>query len=140
MPILIAQLPSPPVWAFLPINAILVGSLGYMYGEVLMFHLQKSSYNAVVNEVSAGRCSMSQRTAWHVQVDLVNCGSPVIVVIPWGGFCPFWHGVAFDESDEIAKPPEQRSAAWQATETGHALQHSGVKRGIGEHYYLAGAY
>jgi hypothetical protein len=125
-------------WLLVPAIGAVISALGYTFGDAVMFRIHKSAYEAVVKDVSAGRCSRPQRTAWHVQVDYVNCGPPVIIVIPWGGFLSFWHGVIFDASDEISKPSGQRSVAWRATEAGHALQYSGVKRPLGDHYYVAG--
>ena len=70
-------------------------------------------------------------------IDGIDCHDPVIVIFPWGGFGSIWHGVVYDASDEIAKPPQDRSAGWKATPIGKQLSCTGAKLSLGDHYYRA---
>lgn len=125
-------------WLLVPVSAAAVSALGHAFGDVVMFQIHKSAYERIVEDASSGHCSVADRALWPVLVDLTNCRAPVIVVIPWVGFLSVWHGVIYDASDEISKPPEERSIEWKASPTGKALQGSGAWKALGDHYYLGG--
>lgn len=105
-----------------------------------MFLINKPRYDAIVREVNAGHCSESDLSRWAARVYIVHCGSPAILVIPWGAAAGGWHGVIYDTTDGISRPLVQRSFSWLSSDVGRVLQNSGVDRDLGGHYYLGGGY
>ena len=90
-------------------------------GDRAHFYLKRSEYLA---EVGATR----------------KPGEPVLRVWNWGGM--FWStkGVVYDESDEIALPPDQQSVAWKnrASSRRGELACGGYGfEPLGAHFYLA---
>ena len=127
-------------WLSVPVLGIATGLFGCRFGDDIMFRLNKPNYVRLVWDMSAGPCPSAESARWHARVLVAHCGSPTIVVIPWGESLGLWHGVIYDATDEISKPAVQRSLAWLSTDAGRALQNSGVGRALGGHYYLAGGY
>jgi hypothetical protein len=90
-------------------------------GDHVHFYLERSEYLA---EVRATR----------------NLGQPVLKVWNWGGMIWSSKGVVYDESDEIALPPEQQSAAWKnrvGRSGGELVCRDYGFEPMGSHFYLA---
>lgn len=59
-------------------------------------------------------------------------GDPVFHYFMWGGFLGDSHGVAYDETDGIAVPPDQRTDGWMATRK----ECYRVGQSLGSHFYF----
>jgi hypothetical protein len=77
------------------------------------------------------------RPIYLSEISRLSTGEPRLMVVNWGGLLPMVsHGVAFDESDELALPARERSEAWkkraQRTDAECVYAHTPV----GGHFYL----
>jgi hypothetical protein len=126
-------------WLLVPAMAAAFAVPANELGDTLLFRLQRPSYDAIVADAAAGRCSSAERLARAAQVAFVSCTVPVTLVVPWGEFVSIWFGVVYDATDEIAKPLPLRSTRWRSTRAGEALDnaHTRSMRSLGNHYYLA---
>jgi hypothetical protein len=129
---------------FTGIGWIAVVALGFLFvwpdallGLRLRFYATKFAYDRVIEDVEAGNCSGK---SWSAPVDMVECRKPVLVTFAWGGLGSGWFGVAYDATDEIANPVQERSASWKARDVGSLLCCSYVAARLGGHYYLANGY
>jgi len=125
------------LWSMLPIAAILLWVFGGAFESLVRFHLNKPTYDAIVTDAEAGRCTALDRRSWHAEVDVAHCGAPIVLVFLWGGFLSGWHGVVYDTTDQIILAPRERNAAWQGSDFGGILGCSKAYRTLGGHYYLA---
>ncbi|HEY5209906.1 MAG TPA: hypothetical protein VIJ42_10730 [Stellaceae bacterium] len=132
------QYVSAIVWAVVPAAGVFLYFGGTHLADTIRFRLEKTDFDRVVADVSAGRCSRSARKQWNVAVDEFSCQKPIIVVFPWGGFLSNWYGIIYDAADQIAKAPKDRSPAWKGSDIGKALSCSGAKFSLGGHYHRAG--
>jgi hypothetical protein len=74
----------------------------------------------------------------HAVASLPASQKPRLAVFNWGGMIWASGGLVFDESDEVALPPGQQSAAWRdkAFSTELSCQGYGIQP-LWSHYYLA---
>ncbi|SRR5260221_9327715 len=86
------------------------------YGELMHFKLMRANYEAQVRRLPTDK-------------------GPRLALFDWGGFV-VGHGVVYDESDEIALPANEQSAAWKAriAETELACGVWGAP--VGDHFYI----
>lgn len=126
-----------PKWSVPPIVAALILVGGANAGDDLRFEFYNATYRRVVADATAGRCSTEDRKRWHVDIDSMDCTSPVTVIFVWGGFGSFWYGIVYDAADQIMKAASDRSMVWRNRETGSLLSCSRASKAMGNHFYLA---
>jgi hypothetical protein len=80
------------------------------------------------------------RSYYDHQVALLPIdGKPRLAVFIWGGMIWSFRGVVYDESDEIALPPGNQSAAWKANpDLGELSCGNWDARRLSSHFYLVG--
>ncbi len=127
-------------WATVPVLALVVGVVRRASAELAQFYLNKARYDVVVQDVKSGRCSDDDRRRWDVSIDAIECQAPILIVFAWGGFGSNWHGVVYDEADQISKPHADRSVTWRQRPSGSLLACSGAGRIFGPHYFRAGGW
>ena len=78
------------------------------------------------------------RSYYDHQVALLPIdGRPRLAIFIWGGMIWLTTGVVYDESDEIALPPGQQSAAWKSNpDLGQLSCGNWDARRLSSHYYL----
>jgi hypothetical protein len=112
-------------FAVLPVLALSAALLPWSFlrlldevGDTLHFQLARPYYQSVV-------------------AALPETGAPKLAVFDWGGVMIASHGVVYDESDEVALPPERQSRAWQARASRTTLSCEGYfVAPLGAHFYL----
>jgi hypothetical protein len=111
--------------AVLPIGVIIVALNFYPFirgciyvGDVLHFVVARPYYD-------------------HVIASLPPTGRPRLAVFNWGGMPWASGGLVYDESDEVALPLGQQSAAWKANPGRAELDCGFVVSPLWSHYYLA---
>jgi hypothetical protein len=62
---------------------------------------------------------------------------PLIAYFEWDSFLSVSYGVVYDETDEIAQEPEQRSAGWHGARPSSVLDCPADVRALGGHFYAA---
>jgi hypothetical protein len=122
-------------WFGVPLAGVVLFFLATDIGDAVRFRLNKASYDRIVAEAQADKCSKEMEG--RRDVDGIDC-DPITVIFGWGGFGPIWHGIVYDAGDEIMKPPQERSVAWKNRPIGNLLSCSGATRAFGGHYYRAG--
>jgi hypothetical protein len=127
-------------WLSVPIAAVLLCYGAWSVAESARFWLDKTSYNRVLADALAGKCSDENRRTWDLAVDMIDCRQPIVIVFSWGGFAGAWHGVVYDASDEIENPPEMRSDTWKNRKIGMLLSCTGTIRQLAPHFYSVGGY
>lgn len=92
------------------------------------------------NYLGAALRFAATRSYYDQQVALLPIGGgPRLAIFIWGGMLWASQGVVYDESDEIALPPGQQSAAWRANADLSELScRSWDARRFWSHYYLVG--
>jgi hypothetical protein len=80
------------------------------------------------------------RSYYEHEIALVRTdGKPKLVIFNWGGMIWASTGVVYDESDEVALPPGQQSAAWmENARRGELGCGNWDARRLSSHYYLVG--
>ena len=125
-------------WSLVPAAVVVLCLYGSVIGDVEAFWLNKASYDRVVADAAAGRCSSEDRQHWTVATDAFDCSEPIIIVFIWDGLLSSWSGIVYDAADQIIKSPNERSAAWKNREAGRLLSCSRAWLALGGHYYRAG--
>ena len=90
--------------------------LAIEYGELIHFKLMRAEYEAQIRQLPTER-------------------GPRLAVFGWGGFV-VGHGVVYDESDEIALPAAEQSAAWKARIAETELTCGAWGTPVGGHFYI----
>ncbi|MDZ5650488.1 hypothetical protein [Nitrospirillum sp. BR 11828] len=70
-----------------------------------------------------------------------DTGEPKLLTVDWGGFLTASTSLVYDESDEMALPPERRSTAWRARAQQTILSCAygyWVRTTLGGHFYAVG--
>jgi hypothetical protein len=125
-------------WLTVPAAGVLLFFFGLDASGFARFRVTKASYDQVIADARMGKCATEDRRRWNVAIDVIDCDDPVIVVFIWDGLGSLWHGVVYDATDEISKPPQDRSTAWKSRPIGDLLSCSGARMAYGDHYYRAG--
>jgi hypothetical protein len=121
--------------SLVPAIGVLLVLYAFDVGDIVHFRLYKGRYDRVVSDVVAGRCSAEDRRGWKAMTISYECQPPAIVVFERDRVLSSWRGIVYDATDEIEKPPSQRSAAWKNRETASWLDCSQPSLVLGGHYY-----
>lgn len=120
-------------WVAIPCLAVIMFVWGQEVTGVVRFIWNKPTYDREVASAHANRCVRAAGSS----VDAKDCSSPVAIAFEWDGFLNSWNGLIYDETDQIALQPEQRSPAWKAGDVGSMMGCSSADLALGGHYYLA---
>ena len=126
---------SAALWSLVPAMGVVLVLYGVDIGDAIHFWFYKGRYDRIVSDVVAGRCSAEDRRAWGATLIDYECRSPVIVIFEHDGMLSSWRGIVYDASDEIAKPRDQRSAAWENRDIAAFIGCSEASVALGGHYY-----
>lgn len=121
--------------SLVPGIGVLLVLYAFDIGDIIHFRLYKGRYDRVVSDVVAGRCSAEDRRGWKAATISYECQPPAIVAFERDRVLSSWRGIVYDATDEITKPPNQRSAAWKKRETASWLDCSQPALALGGHYY-----
>jgi hypothetical protein len=124
-------------WSSVPAAGALLFFFATDIGDIVRFRLNKASYDQVVADARASKCSKQVQERGDIAIDGIDC-DPITVIFTWGGFGSIWHGIVYDAGDEIIRSPQDRSFTWKNRPIGSLLSCSGAKRELGDHYYRAG--
>jgi hypothetical protein len=124
-------------WFSVPAAGVFLFFFATDIGDIVRFRLNKASYDRVVADAHANKCSKQVHERGDIAIDGIDC-DPITVIFTWGGFGSIWHGIVYDAGDEIMRSPQDRSTAWKNRPIGNLLSCSGAKGALGEHYYRAG--
>jgi hypothetical protein len=125
--------------SLVPAIGVLLVLYAFDIGDIVHFWLYNGRYDRVVSDVVAGRCSAEDRRGWKAATISYECQAPAIVAFERDSVLSSWRGIVYDATDEIAKPPTQRSAAWKNRETASWLDCSPASLALGGHYYAFAA-
>jgi hypothetical protein len=119
------------VAALLPVVAVLAVLHGRYLGDFIRFRLERSEYLTAIASVRDGR-----EPPLDARIDL---GPPTFAYFSWGGMLFASSGVAYDETDEAGRSPEEWSAAWRARQGQSELSCDAEIRPLGGHFYMVHA-
>ncbi len=108
---------------------------GIDLGDMIHFWLNKARYDRIVSDVILGRCSQEDSRGWKATIVATECRAPAIIAFEHDRMLSVWRGIVYDASDEIAKPPHERSAAWKSRDVAELIGCSEVRVAFGGHYY-----
>jgi hypothetical protein len=106
-------------------------------GDRVWFELHRPCFDKAIAKLAGDNCASADWITSNLMIDAADCGPPMIVVFEFGGFLSMWHGVVYDQSDEFAKPAEQRSESWKKNKSSECLACSIARWNPESHFYLA---
>jgi hypothetical protein len=110
------------------IIAVLVVLEGRYVGDFVRFQIERPHYVAALAAARSG----------HVSKDLaIAVDPPMLAYFEWGAFLSISYGVVYDQTDEIAKEPEERSDGWSGSRASDVLDCPADVRALGGHFYAA---
>ena len=113
--------------ALLPAIAVAVYDDGPFLGVFLRFQVERPGYVARIEAARAGRDDPN-----------IVAGPTLVAFFPWGGWVTGSFGVAYDESDVIAKPFALRRELWRDRRVPGEFRCDGSVSALGNHFYMAG--
>jgi len=122
-------------WSLVPAVGVLLVLYGIDLGDMIHFWLNKARYDRIVSDVILGRCSHEDSRGWKATIVATECQAPAIIAFEHDRMLSVWRGIVYDASDEIAKPPHERSAAWKSRDVAELIGCSEVRVAFGGHYY-----
>ncbi len=127
---------SAAVWSLVPAAGVILALYGIEVGDIVDFWLNKARYDRVVSDLVRGRCSADDRKVWKTRMIYYECQAPAIAAFEHDRMLSTWRGFVYDASDEIAKPPAERSAAWKKRDIAEFICSTEVEVALGSHYYI----
>jgi hypothetical protein len=124
------------VWSLVPVAGVILLLHGIEIGDIVNFWLNKARYDVVVADLAHGRCSAEDRKHWKARTIYYECQAPAIVAFEHDRMLSTWRGFVYDASDEIAKPPPERSAAWKHRDIAEFVCDAETQVVLGNHYYI----
>jgi hypothetical protein len=118
----------------LPILCVVVFWYGYAWGDRVWFELHRPTYEKAVAEFTSGSCQSVDWVHFQPKIGQLDCGPPIVAVFEFGSFLSMWHGVVYDQSDELAKETGKRSAGWTNRPAASWLSCSDVYQNLDGHY------
>jgi len=97
-------------------------------GDLIRFQIERPELMVRVEAVRAGQ---------KVDADIADAGPPLLAYFTWGGFLSTHYGVIYDETDNIAKEPAERDAAWNERFAHTEIVCPADIRPAGGHFYIA---
>jgi hypothetical protein len=80
---------------------------GAAWSDSLRFRLERADYLAALDAArTAGASTPIGRRGW------IDIGPPTVAFFVWRGFLSAVHGVVYDETGDISKPPDARTPQW----------------------------
>src|SRR6185437_12546316 len=127
---------SAAISALVPAAGVILALYGIEIGDVVDFWLNKARFDLLTSDVVRGRCSAEDRKRWNARTIYYECRAPAIVAFEHDRMLSTWRGFIYDASDEIAKPPSERSAAWKNRDIAEFVCDAETRVALDGHYYI----
>ena len=127
---------SAAISSLVPAAGVILALYGIEIGDVVDFWLNKARFDLVTSDLARGRCSAEDRKRWNAKTIYYECQAPAIVAFEHDRMLSTWRGFVYDASDEIAKPPAERSAAWKNRDIAEFVCDAETRVALGDHYYI----